>query len=223
MPTAARQTATSPRRAAGGWLPGGAHTGCVPSWVASNLSGEANHQLGPHCQILTPNGMIMKRLRYAGKPRQRSRVGRCGLWQAPVEHGGHVAGGMEFSSGSGYLEVEEWVLTGLGCQSEQMCPQRRPRRLAREFRDDLVGSAIEHLNDLGANQLLGRDMEPVGVTLDSVEQPGSWVAEVSQQRAGRVGESSRARICCKVSVGVRGATASGRITVCGSPSPTTRR
>jgi len=41
--------------------------------------------------------------------------------------------------------------------------------------------AIEHLH---ANQLLGRDMEPVAVTLDSVEQPGSWVAEFSQQRAG---------------------------------------
>ncbi len=152
--------------------------------VASNLSGEANHQLGPRGQVLAPNGMIMKRFRYAGKPGQRSWVGRCGLWEAPVEHGGHVAGGMEFSSGGGYLQVEEWVLPGLSRQSEQMCPQRRPGRFAGEFGDDLVGLAIEHLNDLGANQLLGRDMEPVGVALDSVEQPGSWVAEFSQQRAG---------------------------------------
>jgi hypothetical protein len=44
--------------------------------------------------------------------------------------------------------------------------------------------AIEHLNELGANQLLGRDMEPVGVALNGVEQPGSWVAELSQQRGG---------------------------------------
>ena len=36
-----------------------------------------------------------------------------------------------------------------------------------------------------------------------------------------VGASSRARICCRVSVGVRGEMVSGRITVCGSPSPTT--
>jgi hypothetical protein len=57
--------------------------------------------------------MIMKRLRYAGKPRQRSQNGRCGLWQAPVEHGGYVAGGMELSSGGGHLRVEEWVLPGL--------------------------------------------------------------------------------------------------------------
>ena len=38
-----------------------------------------------------------------------------------------------------------------------------------EFGDDLVGLAIEHLNELGANQLLGGDLEPVGVALDSVE------------------------------------------------------
>jgi hypothetical protein len=81
--------------------------------VASNLSGEVNHQLGPRGQVLAPNGMIMKRLRYAGKPRQRSQNGRCGLWQAPVEHGGYVAGGMELSSGGGHLRVEEWVLPGL--------------------------------------------------------------------------------------------------------------
>ena len=36
--------------------------------VASNLSGEANHQVGPRGQVLAPNVMIMKRFRYAGKP-----------------------------------------------------------------------------------------------------------------------------------------------------------
>jgi len=35
------------------------------------------------------------------------------------------------------------------------------------------------------------------------------------------GASSRARICCSVSVGVRGDMVSGRIRVCGSPSPKT--
>ena len=119
----------------------------------------------------------MKRFRYAGKPGQRSRVGGCGLWEAPVQYGGHVSGGVEFSSGGGCLQVEEWVLPGLSRQSEQVCSQRRPGRLAGEFGDDLVGLAVEHLNDLGSNQLLGRDMEPVGVALDGLEQPGSWVAE----------------------------------------------
>ena len=63
--------------------------------------------------------------------------------------------------------------------------QGRPRRLAGEFGDDLVGSAVEHLNDLGSKELLGRHMKPVGVALDGVEQPGSWVAEFAQQRGGR--------------------------------------
>ena len=81
------------------------------------------------------------------------------------------------------MEVEEWVFTGFGRQREQMCSQSRPRRLAGEFRDDVVGSAIEHLNNLGANQLLGRDMEPVGVALNGLEQPGSRVAEFSEQCA----------------------------------------
>ena len=36
-----------------------------------------------------------------------------------------------------------------------------------------------------------------------------------------VGVSSRARICSSSSVGVLGLTVSGRMRVCGSPSPTT--
>jgi hypothetical protein len=94
--------------------------------VASNLSGEANHQLGPRGQVLAPNGMIMKRFRYAGKPGKRSWVSKCGLWEAPVQHGGQVSGGVELSSGGCYLQVEEWVLAGLCRQREKMCPQRRP-------------------------------------------------------------------------------------------------
>ena len=108
----------------------------------------------------------------------------CGLWEAPVEHGGHVSGGVEFASGGGCVQVEEWVLTGFSRQREQVCSQGRPRRLAGELGDDLVGLAVEHLNDLGADELLGRDMEPVGVALDGVEQPGSRVAEFSQQCGG---------------------------------------
>jgi hypothetical protein len=66
------------------------------------------------------------------------------------------------------MEVEEWVFTGFGRQREQVCSEGWPRRLAGEFRDSVAGLAIEYLNNLGANQLLGRDMEPVGV----VNRPG---------------------------------------------------
>jgi hypothetical protein len=123
--------------------------------VASNLSGEANHQLGPRGQVFAPYGMIMKRLRYTGMPGKRSCVSKCGLWEAPIQHGGQVSGGLKLSSGGGYLQVDEWVVAGLCRQREKMCPQRRSRRLAGEFVDDLVGLAIEHLNELGSDELLG--------------------------------------------------------------------
>ena len=51
----------------------------------------------------------------------------------------------------------------------------------------MVSLAVEHVNDLGANQLPGRDMEAVGVALDGVEQSSSRVAEPSQQGGGRGG------------------------------------
>src|SRR5215213_8248994 len=137
--------------------------------VSSDMNGEVGDQLGALGQILAPNGMIMKGFRNAGKPGQRSWLGRCGPWEAPVEHGGHVAGGLEFSSGGGCLEVEEWVLPGFSRQREQVWSEGRPGRFAGERRDDVVGLAIEHLNDLGANQLLGRDMEAVGVSLNGIE------------------------------------------------------
>jgi len=152
--------------------------------VSSDMSGEVGDQLGALGKILAPNVMIMKRFRYPGKPRERSWVSRCGLWDAPVEHGGHVSCGVEFASGGGCLQVEEWLLSGFSRQSEQVCSERRPGRLAGEFGDDPVGLAIEHLNELGANHLLGRDIEPVGVALNGVEQPGGRVGEFSQQRGG---------------------------------------
>jgi hypothetical protein len=50
----------------------------VLAGAVSNLICEADNELRPLRQTLAPNGMIMKRLRNAGKARQRSWVGRCG-------------------------------------------------------------------------------------------------------------------------------------------------
>jgi hypothetical protein len=82
------------------------------------------------------------------------------------------------------MEVEEWVLTGFSRQREQVCSEGRPGRLAGEFRNDLVGLAVERVNDLGSDELLGCHLEPVGVALDRIMKPGGWVAEFSQQCAG---------------------------------------
>jgi hypothetical protein len=128
--------------------------------------------------------MIMKCGQNAGKPRQRPWVSGCRFWEAPVQHSGHVAGGVKLATGGRCVQVEEWVLTGLGRQGEEVCPQGRPGRLVGEVGHDLVGSGVERLDGLGSDELLGRDMEPVGVALDGVIQPGSRVAEFSQQGGG---------------------------------------
>ena len=74
----------------------------------------------------------MERLRNPGKPGKRPWVSGCGFWEAPVQHGGHVPGGVEFSSGGRCVQVQEWVLAGVGREGEQVCPEGRPRRLVCE-------------------------------------------------------------------------------------------
>jgi hypothetical protein len=81
------------------------------------------------------------------------------------------------------LQVEEWVLTGLGREGEQVCPEGRPRRLVGEVGHDLVGSAVERLNGLGSDELLGCDLEAVGVALHRLAEPGRWIVELAQQGA----------------------------------------
>ena len=66
-------------------------------------------------------------------------------------------------------------------------------------------------------------MEAIGVALDRLEEPGGWVVELPKLVLAETGASSRARICCSVSVGVRGEMVSGRMRLWGSPSPTTWR
>ena len=97
MPLAARHTAISPMRAVLGWLPGGS-----PDWlivglagVVSNLAGEVGDELGSLGQVVTPGGMVLKRVWNAWEPGQRSWFGCRECWEAPVEDGGHVACGRE--------------------------------------------------------------------------------------------------------------------------------
>jgi len=63
---------------------------------------------------------------------------------------------VEVASGGGCLQVDEWMFSGIGRQREETRPKCRPRRLAGEFGDDLVGVAVECSNDLGPDELLGR-------------------------------------------------------------------
>jgi hypothetical protein len=60
-------------------------------------------------------------------------------------------------------------------------------------------------------------VQAVGVALYGVEQPGSRVAEPSQQGGGVVAGEDLLQGLGRV----RGASVSGRMMLCGSPSPTT--
>ena len=80
---------------------------------------------------------------------------------------------------------------------------------------------VELCDGLGSDQLFGRDVEAVGVALDRLESRAAGLLSSCSTVLAETGASSRARICCSVSVGVCGATVSGRMRVWGSPSPTT--
>jgi hypothetical protein len=189
--------------------------------LISDLIGDVGDQLGPLRQILASNG-IMERCWNAGKPWQRPWVSGCGFWEAPVQHGGHVCCGVEFATGGRYVQVEEWVLTGLGRQGEQV-PAGSARTADCEVRHDLVDSGVERVNDLGSDEVLGGHQEAVGVALHRLESRAAGVLSSRSTVLAETGASSRPMICCSVSVGVRGEMVSGRITVWGSPSPTTCR
>ena len=76
------------------------------------------------------------------------------------------------------------MFSGFGRQRDDVCSEGRPGRFAGEFGDDVVGSAVEHLNDLRSNEVLSCHLEAVGVALDGRVEPGSRVAEFSQQGGG---------------------------------------
>jgi hypothetical protein len=91
--------------------------------LISNVIGKVHHQPGPPAQVLTPDGMIMERFRDAGKPWKRPWVGGRGLWEAPVQHRGHVCRGVEFATDGRCVQVQKWVFTGLGRQVSR-CARR---------------------------------------------------------------------------------------------------
>jgi hypothetical protein len=82
--------------------------------VILDLVGEVGDQLGSLCQVAPPARMATERFWNAWEPRQRTWVDRRQLREAPVEDGGHVAGGSEVTSSGGNQQVAEWVLSSFG-------------------------------------------------------------------------------------------------------------
>ena len=74
-------------------------------------------------------------------------------------------------------------MTGFGRQIEEVSPQGWPGRCSGESGNVLVG-LVELCDDLRPDELLGCDVEAVGVALDRLEKPGRWVVELPQHGAG---------------------------------------
>jgi hypothetical protein len=190
--------------------------------VVLDLAGEFGDEFGSLCQVGPPDGLVMQRWWNAGEPGQRTWVLRGERWEPPVEDGGHVACGFEVASAGGCQHVAERVLTGFGREGEQVGSQGWPGGFSGESGNVVVG-LVELCDNLGSNELFGCDVEAVGVALDRLEKPGRWIVELAQQGAGGDGRLIAGEDLLRISVCVRGEMVSGRMTVWGSPSPTTWR
>ena len=137
--------------------------------------------------------------RFARYSPQNRMIMKC--LPAPGSRGsgaGSVGGGSHFQSVCGGHIPGIWVLVRRqpgrwrsGCstvsaaKTSRLYSERRPRRVTHERGDDLVGLAMKTSERPGSDELLGRKTRKSrSLLLDGVEQPGSRVAECSQQRGG---------------------------------------
>jgi hypothetical protein len=79
------------------------------------------------------------------------------------------------------------------------------------------------MNVVRSDALPSRDMEAVGVALDGRVEPGCRIVEFSQEAGGGGGGVVAGENLFEQLARSAGASVSGRMTVCGSPSPTTCR
>jgi hypothetical protein len=89
----------------------------------------------------------------------------------------------EVASGGRSQHVAQWVLSSFGRERDQVGSQGWPSRFVGESGDVLVGM-VELRHGLGSEELLGCDVQAVGVALDRLEKPGRRVVELSQHGAG---------------------------------------
>ena len=74
--------------------------------------------------------------------------------------------------------MAERVLSGSGCEGEQLGSESWPGGFVGESREVLVG-LVELCDRLGSEELFGCDVGGVGVALDRPEEPGRWVVELA--------------------------------------------
>jgi len=121
----------------------------------------------------------------SAEPEQRCRiVGVCWFGEAPVEDGGHVSGGAEVPAEGGLVEVGQGMLAGVRSEGDQIGPQGWPGRFVGDPRHNLIGPEVECRDGARSDDVFGGDVQPVGVALHGLVEPGRGVAEFSELGGG---------------------------------------
>ena len=127
---AARNTAISAAssgcRPDEGFGPCGCGGRCPGACGGANVVGQFGDEVGATMQVLTPLRILAELVGYGGQPAQRADAGRmaAGGVDAPIEHGGGVAGVVEPAFGDGLGEGLGRVVSCAGQQAPGGCAAR---------------------------------------------------------------------------------------------------
>ena len=76
------------------------------------------------------------------------------------------------------------MVAGFGGEGDQVGAQGRPGRFVGDAGHELVGAAVERIDDARSDELFGGGVQSVGVALDRLMQPDRGIAEFAQDRGG---------------------------------------
>jgi hypothetical protein len=147
------------------------------------MGGEVGDQLRSLRQVVAADRMGMQGWWNAREPGQRTLVGRSERCEAPIEDGRNVVCGSEVAFAGGCQQLAERMFTGFGCLGDQVGSQGGPGGFGGESGEVLVG-LVELSHGLGSDELLGCDVEAVGVALDRLEKTNRWIIDLAQHGTG---------------------------------------
>ena len=132
--------------------------------------------------------MVAKPSGDAGEPRQRSGAGVSvtGIVEPPIEDGGSVVGGVEFTAACDSGQLRDWVGAVCG-EQQQVGAEGGPSRFVGEAGHNLVGRDIERLDNFASCQVCGGHLEGVDVVPGCICEPDGRVMLVALQGGGGPG------------------------------------
>jgi hypothetical protein len=167
--------------------------------------------------------MVAQPLRDAGEPRQRALPGVAvaGVVEPPVQDGGPVISGVHLACAGCCGQLGDRVGAVRG-EQQQMGTEGGPRQLLDQTGHNLLGRHIQRLHDSPSCQVCG-GLEGVDIPWGGVAEPDGRVMLVALQGAGGPGRIVAGQDLLQHLGRVDGWTVSGRMRLCGSPSPTSCR